>query len=141
MKKLPEIKILDNGFNRFQTQCFGCGCVFEYDIKNIDYGKGKSFQGYVRCPICGHWHEHKLKENVRREDVLAKYKDEIKKELAPKITKDIIECIGWCIRDRSYFCEEDGFDYEMIAKWWEEASPVLSERYQYHEYQGSYRKF
>lgn len=139
MKKLPKITILDNGFNRFQTQCVNCGCKYEYDIKNITFRKSE--HGFVRCPICGCWHEHKLKEDVRRVDVLAKYKDEIKKELAPKITKDIIDCIGWCIRDRSYFCEEDGFDYEMIAKWWEKESPVLSERYEYHEYQGSFMKF
>lgn len=130
MKKVPEITILDNGFNRFQTQCFGCGCVFEYDIKNVDFGKKKRGYGYVRCPICGRWHEHKLNENVRKVDVLVKHKDEIKQELVPSVAKDIIGCIGWCIRERTCFGEEDNFDYEMITKWWEKASPVLSERYE-----------
>lgn len=129
MKKKSKITILDNGFNRFQTQCFGCGCVYEYDIKNIDYGKGKSWIGYVRCPICGRWHEHTLKEDVRREDVFAKYKDEIKKELTPKITKDIIDCIDCSIRHCLDFGTEDDFDYEMISKWWEKQSSRLSERW------------
>ena len=73
MKKVPEIKILSNGFNRFQTQCTKCGCEYEYDIKNVDFGKRKREHGFVRCPVCGCWHEHKLNENVRKVDVLAKY--------------------------------------------------------------------
>jgi transcription elongation factor Elf1 len=128
MKKKSKITILDNGFNRFQTQCFGCGCVFEYDIKNIKFYK--SGYGVVKCPICGRSHEHKLKEDVRREDVFAKYKDEIKKELTPKIAEDMIDCVNMCIRDRLDFGTEDDFDYEMISKWWERASSRLSERYE-----------
>ena len=130
MKKVPEIKILSNGFNRFQTQCTKCGCEYEYDIKNVDFGKKKRGYGLIKCPVCGCLSEHRLNENVRKVDVVAKYKGEIKQELVPEIAKDIIGHIGWCIRERSCVCEEDDFDYEMIAKWWENESPVLSRRYE-----------
>lgn len=127
MKKQTKITILDNGYNRFQTQCTKCGCEFEYDIKTI---KGKRYYFYVTCPICGKQCEHSLKENVRREDVFAKYKDEIKKELTPKIAADMIDCVDWCIRDGIDFGTEDNFDFEMISKWWEKESSHLSERYE-----------
>lgn len=128
MKKKSKITILDNGFNRFRTQCFSCGCVFEYDIKNVTFRKSEC--GIVRCPVCGCWHEHKLKENVRSEDVFAKYEDKIKKELVPKIAKDMISHVNWCIGNRIDFGTEDNLDFGMISKWWEMESSSLTERYE-----------
>lgn len=78
MKKQTKIKILDNGFNRFQTWCPKCGCKFEYDIKSLK--RSNKYYG-VKCPICGNMCEHSLNRNVRKVDVLAKYKDEIIDEL------------------------------------------------------------
>lgn len=130
MKKQTKTTILDNGYNRFQTQCFGCGCVYEYDIKNVDFRQKKAVHGLVRCPICGRRQEHRFREGIRSEDVFAKYEDKIKKELVPKIAKDMISHVNWCIGNRIDFGTEDNLDFGMISKWWEKESSYLSERYE-----------
>lgn len=78
MKKQTKTTILDNGFNRFQTWCPKCGCKFEYDIKSLKRGKGYYV---VKCPICGNICRHSLDRNVRKDDVVSKYKKQIIDEL------------------------------------------------------------
>lgn len=90
MKKQTKITILDNGFNRFQTRCQKCGCKFEYDIKSLK--RSNKYYG-VKCPICGNMCEHSLDRNVRKDDVISKYKkqiiDELKKELVPEVEEQL----------------------------------------------------
>lgn len=127
MKKQTKTTILDNGYNRFQTQCTKCGCEFEYDIKTI---KGKYHYFYVTCPICGKQCEHSLKENVRKCDVVAKYKDEIRAEIRDGLTSintfNLIHHIDCSLyHDRI----DPDIDYDMVKKWWVPEKEKLREKY------------
>lgn len=126
MKKQPKITILDNGYNCFRTRCEKCGCEFEYDIKSL---KRRKKYYFVKCPICGNICRHSLTSNIRKDDVLAKYKKQIRvdleKELVPKIANNMIFCVRRNIKV--------GPDYELLTKWWENQSEYLKEYYEYQD--------
>lgn len=43
------IKIIKPGKTDFRLTCDKCGCVFEYNVEDID-------DGYIKCPTCGKMH-------------------------------------------------------------------------------------
>lgn len=45
------IKIIEHGYKKFKTECFRCGCKFEYETEDINDYK-------IECPDCGYKIEH-----------------------------------------------------------------------------------
>jgi hypothetical protein len=43
------IRIITPGKTDFRMTCDKCGCVFEYNVEDID-------DGYIKCPTCGKMH-------------------------------------------------------------------------------------
>lgn len=46
-------KIIKNGANQFRKECDRCGCIFEYDLDEVNKRDGVGEQDTVRCPGCG----------------------------------------------------------------------------------------
>ena len=56
------IKVIKEGKTDFRMTCNKCGCVFEYNVVDID-------DGYIKCPTCGKKHygfgsDYELEKNL-----------------------------------------------------------------------------
>ena len=48
------IKVITPGLKKFQATCPICGCVFEYELEDLQEGEGiYSGEFYIKCPDCG----------------------------------------------------------------------------------------
>lgn len=59
------IKVIEHGYNSYTNKCHQCGCVFEYELSDIENGS-------VKCPDCGESCNHNHTLNV---DVTSRIKE------------------------------------------------------------------
>lgn len=52
------MKIVEKGYSSFRHRCNKCGCLFEYELIDIDD------EDYVTCPWCGIKCIHKRYEGI-----------------------------------------------------------------------------
>lgn len=45
--------IIKKAAEAFRKECDRCGCIFEYDLNEINKRDGVGEQDTVKCPICG----------------------------------------------------------------------------------------
>jgi PHP family Zn ribbon phosphoesterase len=62
------IKVIEHGYNKYSCKCYRCGCLFEYELTNIENES-------VKCPDCGGLCNHNYTLNV---DFTSRIKDEVK---------------------------------------------------------------
>lgn len=55
-------KIIKGAFQRFTTECFGCGCGFEYDREDVVVDSDGNPE--VACPECGYRITHYFSNGI-----------------------------------------------------------------------------
>lgn len=59
------VKVIEHGYNNYTTKCYQCGCLFEYELEDIENGS-------VKCPDCTQLCNHNYTLNV---DVTSRIKE------------------------------------------------------------------
>lgn len=47
------MKIIKKSAQAFRKECDWCGCIFEYDLSEINKRDGVAEQDTIKCPGCG----------------------------------------------------------------------------------------